>query len=129
MLEEQIEKKLKAEKMAKEYNDEKNAKLAEMQATNNFIKKAFLYRDAAQAYEKMEMTCARSYQWIPNEDDVTEIKDGILIANKGTVWTKPKQMFARHNLIGDAFIQAAAKRVNDMLGQSEEGKGKVNLAP
>lgn len=92
-------------KRAAEYNAEKNHELEEMQKTENLFMKAVHYRNAAAAYEKMELTGVRSYQWIPDMDDVVLLKDDLLVGTTGSIWTVSKDIFRAKTLLGGAEIR------------------------
>jgi hypothetical protein len=88
-----------------EHANEKDRFLAEMKTTNNVIKKAFLYRDAAEAYEKMDLTGWRWYQWVPEDEGVVALESGVLVGQVGTIWSKGKDTFSPKKVLGEAIIR------------------------
>jgi hypothetical protein len=84
---------------------EKDRYLNEMHAENNIVKKAFLYRNAAEAYEKMDLTGWRWYTWIPEEDAVLDMGNGLLVGQVGSVWQKGDDFFSVKTNLGEAKIR------------------------
>ena len=103
------EKKASALERRDEHAQEMNRCFAEMAATDNLIKKAFLYRDAAQAYEKMDLTGWRWYQWVPEGDAVLPWGDGVLVGQEGSVWSKGNDRFSPKKVVGKATIRLDAR--------------------
>lgn len=97
--------KAQVEEKAQEFRQELQDKLLAMQQTDNLWKKAWYYRDAAQAHEKLDMSGYRSWQWVPNPDQVVPIQDGLLVGIKGYIWSKAHGMFAPKVDIGTAMIR------------------------
>ena len=63
---------------------EKNDFLAKMQACQNPIRKAFLYRDAVAAVEKMSWLQPVSH--IPDNDMVIELANGLVMRKEGNLY-------------------------------------------
>jgi hypothetical protein len=109
--------KAEAERRHKEHDDVKNMKLAEMNTEGNFIRKLLLYREAAEAYEKRELTAASYYQWIPssNSGGVFEMQPGLLMGTTGNIYSVAKDMFKTKTMIGEAKIQPPPKPESEIL--------------
>jgi hypothetical protein len=105
MLKKQQATKADVEARAAEFCDEKNSKLQEMSLETNIIKKALLYCDAAEAYEKMDFTGFRSFKWIPSMEAVLSIQDGLLLGREGTLWTRGKDLLSKKAPLGTATIR------------------------
>jgi hypothetical protein len=98
-------KKAQAFEKRDEHAHEKDRCLSEMQDTNNLLKKAMLYRDAAEAFEKMDLSGWRWYQWIPDQDGVIPMGDQVLIGREGSVWSKGFDRFSAKKVLGKAVIR------------------------
>ncbi|EEC42645.1 predicted protein [Phaeodactylum tricornutum CCAP 1055/1] len=78
-----------SEKRADEFLQERDDALCEMQSTDNLLKKALLYRKAAEAVEKYSLTGIKQLRkMVPSGDDLVAIPNGLLLTTKGTIWTK-----------------------------------------
>ena len=84
---------------------EKDRYLSEMQATNNIFKKVMLYRDAAEAFEKMDLTGHRFYNLIPDSDAIISMGERVLIGQEGTVWLKGNDRFSPKKIVGKATMR------------------------
>jgi hypothetical protein len=109
--------KAEAERRHKEHDDVKNMKLMEMNNESNIIRKLLLYREAAEAFEKRELTAASYYQWIPssNSGGVVEFQPGLLLGTSGTVYSVAKDMFKTKSMIGEARIKPELKPESEIL--------------
>jgi hypothetical protein len=99
------EKKALAFERRDEHAMEKDRFLSEMQATNNIFHKLLLYRDAAESFEKMDLTGWRWYQLIPDKDGVIAMGDDILVGQEGTVWAKGFDRFSPKKIVGKATLR------------------------
>lgn len=107
--------KAEAERRHREHDDVKNLKLAEMNNENNFIRKLFLYREAAEAFEKREMSAASYYQWIPSSEGIIEMQPGLLVGTTGSVYSVTKDIFKTKSMIGEARIRVDPKPESEIL--------------
>jgi hypothetical protein len=73
---------------AKECIDDKNAEMAKMQATGNFLEKAWHYRNAYAAAEQYSLQPLRNVEMVPDKDEVIALQDDLFLTTKGTVWSK-----------------------------------------
>ena len=97
--------KREVEARAAQHLQERDDKLKEMQATNNLLQKALLYRSAAEAVEKWSLTNIQQAKYIPEDDDVMPLKAGVLLTTEGTLWTKKDSNFrTRQILLGTATV-------------------------
>jgi len=87
-----------AEERAQEFSEERDAEILKYTESTNLIQKAFHYRNAAAAVQKIEFTGIRSLMKIPSDSEVTPIGNGLLLTTKGTVWNK------QHGFLGDKHI-------------------------
>jgi hypothetical protein len=115
MLAAQQVQKAEAERRHKEHDDVKNMKLGEMNNEGNIIRKLLLYREAAEAFEKRELSAASYYQWIPSSGGVIEMQPGLLVGMTGSVYSVSKDMFKTKTLIGEAKIQPEPKPESEIL--------------
>jgi hypothetical protein len=98
--------KVEVEKRASDFKKEKLEKLNAMQETDNFLMKAMLYRDAAAAAEKQDLTGAQSFQSIPGPNEVIQIQKGLLMGLKGTIWKKNTDVFGVGMVaLGEAIVR------------------------
>ncbi|GKY94037.1 hypothetical protein MPSEU_000370400 [Mayamaea pseudoterrestris] len=102
---------------------EKDRFLSEMQATNNLLKKAMLYRDAAEAFEKMDLTGWRWYQWVPDSDGVVPMGNQVLVGQEGTIFSKGFDRFSAKKILGKAMIRP--RLVQQMPIQHENMQSKL----
>lgn len=114
LLEEQQAAKAEAEKKWAEFNVEKNEHLRAYGETDNILMKAIHYRNAAAAYEKLDLSAVQYYQHIPSiGDDIVTIHDGLFASSKGNVFSISPGMFKKKALLGEAFIHQPKEEVND----------------
>jgi len=85
-----------------EYLAEKNTALEKMQASSNPIQRAFLYRDAAAAVEKISMLPACSH--VPEEDDVITLANGLVVSKEGSLYKSVGAFGIGKKLLGTATI-------------------------
>lgn len=76
--------KRKVESSQKELKLEKEAALEKYKACKNPIQALFLYREAAAAIEKSLWLKGVSH--IPEEREVIELANGLVMSNKGNIW-------------------------------------------
>lgn len=81
---------------------EKHDFIAKMQACDNPIRKAFLYRDAAAAVEKI--TWLRNVAHIPDNDNVIELANGLVMRKEGNLYKSEGPFNYRKKLFGSAVI-------------------------
>jgi hypothetical protein len=115
MLAAQQVQKAEAERRHKEHDDVKNMKLVEMNNEGNIIRKLLLYREAAEAYEKRELSAAAYYQWIPGSEGVIAMQPGLLVGTTGSIYSVSKDMFKTKSLIGEAKIQPEPRPESEIL--------------
>jgi hypothetical protein len=96
--------KVEVEQRANTYMQEKNDKLTAIQETDCLVTKALLYRDAAAAAEKYEMTAVHTFQSIPSMNEVVSIQDGLLMNINGIIWKKDSN--GKRVELGDAVVRA-----------------------
>lgn len=65
---------------------EKDTHLEKMRSTDNLIMKAFHYRNAFAAFEKI--LYAPTFSTVPDEMEVIELPNGLLVAQEGTMYRK-----------------------------------------
>ena len=73
---------------AREALEEKDAELAKMSETGNWLQKALHYRNAFAAAEKFYVQPKKQYEMVPSKDEVVSFQDDLFVTTKGTVWTK-----------------------------------------
>lgn len=79
--------KIDVEKRAMGYLGERDEELQKMQETSNPISKVWHYRNAAEAFEKYYITGYSTLKnLIPDQGDIIEMADGLLLTKKGTIW-------------------------------------------
>lgn len=66
--------------------EEKDMHLEKMHSTNNLFMKAFHYRNAFAAFEKV--LYAPQVAYIPDEMDVIELPNGLLVVPEGSIYRK-----------------------------------------
>ena len=76
---------------------EKDLHLEKMNSTNNLIMKAFHYRNAFAAFEKV--LYAPTVSGIPDEMDMMELPNGLLVTREGSMYRKGNA------LIGPAWLK------------------------
>ena len=89
-------------KTRQEYMVEKEAALEKMQASNNPIQRAFLYRDAAAAVEKTLMLPPFSH--IPEDEDVITLANGLVVSKEGNLYKSVGTFGFGKKLLGTASI-------------------------
>lgn len=77
--------------------EEKEEHLEKMHATSNPIMKAVHYRNAFAAFEKV--LYAPEVSSIPEEEDIIELRNGLLVVKEGTMYRKG------NGLIGPGWIK------------------------
>lgn len=82
---------------------EKEAAIQKMHEATNPIRKAFLYRDAAACVEKM--IYMKHVTHIPDNDDIIELANGLVMSKEGNLYKSAKAAFgANKKLFGSAVI-------------------------
>ena len=89
---------------AKMFLDEKNEELKRYQEATNLLQKALHYRNAYEATEKYWLQPVKSMQQVPDENEVVELQDDLLLTTKGLVWTKSDGIFGKQVLLGTAKL-------------------------
>jgi hypothetical protein len=74
--------------LANQALEEKNAELAKMSETGNWLQKALHYRNAYAAAEKYYLQPKQQYEMVPSKDEIVSFQDDLFVTTKGTVWTK-----------------------------------------
>ena len=72
------------------------------------LMKAMHFRNACKAHEDIDYSGYRSYQSMPLEREMVNLRNGLHLASLGTVWTKKEGFFGEHVLLGSASVSAAA---------------------
>lgn len=96
--------------LAKHIEAQKEA-LENMNATDNPIKKAIYFREAAAANEMVSLVKTNKFETVPTEDkDVVVVGDGLVIAKKGSMWMtvhQPSFLGTKetHKYVGGAFLK------------------------
>lgn len=80
--------KIEVEKRAAEYEEEKQREIEKIKSTNNLLLKAVHYRKAYAAADKYYTSGISRMNEIPNDDDIINIGNDLLLCKSGTVWTK-----------------------------------------
>jgi hypothetical protein len=102
------ERKAKAEEKAGEAMDRLKEETRLMEETSNPLMKAMHFRNACKAHEDIDYSGYRSYQSMPLEREMVNLRNGLHLASLGTVWTKKEGFFGEHVLLGSASVSAAA---------------------
>jgi hypothetical protein len=97
---------------ARKHMKDKEDELVKMESTNNPFKKAFHFRNAAEATERYQMqNMERSgVEQVPEPEGVVPIKNDLLLATKGLAWSKEKSPFqsTEHTLLGYVTVTPGA---------------------
>lgn len=102
-LKELRERKVKAEEKAVEALDRLNDATRMMEEESNPLMKALHFRNACKAHEDLDYSGYRSYQSMPLEREIVNLKNGLHLCSLGTVWTKKDGFFGGdHVLLGSA---------------------------
>lgn len=107
-LQELRERKVKAEEKAVEAMDRLRDETRMMGETSNPLMKAMHFRNACKAHEDIDYSGYRSYNAMPLQRDMVNMKTGLFLCSLGTVWTKTDKLFGSSEqvLLGSAFVMA-----------------------
>jgi hypothetical protein len=106
LLTDMLQRKAEVTERANGYQQEKNESLEAMEKTDNLFRKAMHYRDAIAAFEKLDMTGLRYFEWVPSLDEVVTLPQGLLLGKKGTISISTKEMlFGSKTPCGSASIK------------------------
>ena len=89
-------------KLRDEFMAEKEEALEKMQASQNPIKRAFLYREAAAAFEKTLFLKEVSH--IPEDDNIIELANGLVMATEGNLYKSVGSFGMSKRKLGTARI-------------------------
>jgi len=99
------------EAKAKKHTEDRLDAFKKMDETNNVLKKALHFRNAAEADQKLSFVKTASVAMIPLVGDVMALGTDMMIITKGTVWTKEESssLFGgrniQHTLLGTVTIR------------------------
>jgi len=118
LLAQQQKSKAEAEESAMKYEVEKKEELQKYQSENNILMKAWHYRNAVAAVEKIDLSGAQYYRHVPGDgaadsDDV-RIHDGLLASNRGAIFNINADLLQTKTQIGEAFIVPQTKAAFDL---------------
>jgi len=99
-------KKHKVRERVIEFEEKKRAAFEKLDQEKNLLMKAFAYREAAAAFEKIEMSGFHNYKRVPGSDGIIPFTKGLLLQTTGKVFTKEDGWFgeARHDIVGSVHI-------------------------
>lgn len=83
-------------------NAEKHATMEKMQASTNFIERAFLYREAAASVEKICWLSKISH--IPDDDATIELSNGLIMSTEGNLYKADSGFGMGKKLLGSAVV-------------------------
>lgn len=113
-LQELRQRKVKAEEKAVEAMDRLKDETRMMAETDNPLMKALHFRNCCKAHEDLDYSGHRSYQKMPLEKDMVNLKDGLHLCSLGTVWTKKDAFFGgEHVLLGSATASPGDRELKE----------------
>lgn len=93
----------------REFNAEKTATLEKMNASKNFIERAFLYREAVSAVEKIHWLPRISH--IPDDDATIQLSNGLIMSTEGNLFKADSGFGTGKERLGSAVVSLVDKGI------------------